>query len=131
MAEINVSKEVMVEMAVEMWRLNRRILKTRSPGSGASPALRYSCEKIANALEELGFTFIEFDGQPYDSGMAVEVVDATEDDSLPAGALRVQETVKPVVMWRGELQALGQVVLVKGVGRESESCKGSGGATDE
>lgn len=129
MAEINVSKETMVAMAVEMWHLNRRVLKTKDPGVGVSPALRYSCEKIANALEELGFTFIEFDGQPYDSGMAVEVLDATEDDLLPAGTLQVQETIKPVVIWRGELQALGQVILAKGVRREN--CEGVGGAADE
>jgi hypothetical protein len=43
--------------------------------------------------------------------MAAEVIDRVEDDSLVRGESIVDETISPLVLWRGQVAKPAQVVI--------------------
>ena len=49
-------------------------------------------------------------GQPYDPGLAVEVVDVHEETDGPDGYGLIEETISPMVLWRGTVVSHGQIV---------------------
>jgi hypothetical protein len=99
----------LAELAVEWWRLGRW-----ADGAGeASPQARHVARRLGKFLGELGLEVVDVTGHAYEPGLAVEVLDAFEDARLPAGSQVIDETVAPVVLFRGAVVRHGQVVVRK------------------
>lgn len=62
-------------------------------------------------LDARGLEVLDVTGRAYEPGLAVEVLDAYADASLPAGSKVIGETVSPIVLWRGSVVRHGQVVI--------------------
>ena len=52
-------------------------------------------------LDAHGLEVLDVTGRAYEPGLAVEVLDAYADAALPAGSKVIDETVSPIVLWRG------------------------------
>lgn len=96
-------------LAVEWWRLSRWLAAQRDESQHAHA--RHLARRLGRFLEERGLTVEDLTGQRYAPGLAVEVLDVLDDESLGAGFELIDETVAPVVMWRGAVVRHGQVVV--------------------
>lgn len=96
----------LAELAVEWWRLGRR-----ADCEETSPQARHAARRLGKFLSDLGLEVLDVTGRAYEPGLAVEVLDAFEDGRLPAGSEVIDETVAPVVLFRGAVVRHGQVVV--------------------
>jgi hypothetical protein len=97
----------LAELAVEWWRLGRRAGGTEE----ASPQTRHVARRLGKFLGDLGLEVLDVTGHAYEPGLAVEVLDAFDDARLPQGSQVIDETVAPVVLFRGAVVRHGQVVV--------------------
>jgi hypothetical protein len=104
-----VSLSALAELAVEWWRLDR--WANGAATENTPPHARHVARRLGKFLVEHDVTVIDLTGRDYAPGLAVEVLDAFDDESLPRGAEVVEEMVAPVVLWRGAVVRHGQVVV--------------------
>jgi len=104
---LNVSLSALAELAVEWWRLER----WAGGSDDSSPQARHAARRLGRFLSGHGLEVLDVTGRPYEPGLAVEVLDAFEDAGLPRGTQVVDETVAPVVLYRGAVVRHGQVIV--------------------
>ena len=99
----------LAELAVEWWRLARWLA---AQGDEAQQAhARHLARRLGRFLEERELAVLDLKGQKYAPGLAVEVLDVLTDEGLEDGVELIDETVAPVVAWRGAVVRHGQVVI--------------------
>jgi hypothetical protein len=100
-----------VELAVEVWRINNRLIKA---GDGLSDTqkrgLESSLQKFIKFLDRFNVKFIDHTGQKYNEGMSVEVLSFENDQT--AKYPFIKETVEPSVVCDGMVVKKGKVVVV-------------------
>ena len=106
----------LIGMAVDQWRLTRRIqrLEAASPDANVS-GITDSAQRIGESLQELGVTTAEHDGAIHDPGALYEVVHIRDECDTQV----VVETIAPSVLINGKIVKHGQVVI--GCERTEES----------
>ena len=87
------------------------------PRRRAAPA-RHALRKIEDFLRSLGSEAQSMDGQKFDPGLAVRVVDAFDDPALPTGETEIAETLSPMVLWKDRVVKPADVVTRRGTGRK-------------
>jgi hypothetical protein len=102
-------------LASEHWRLATWLagIPGASSGSAAAPA-RHALRRIVDFLTAAQLEVRSMHDRPFDPGLAVRVVDAVDDPSLPAGETVIAETVSPLILWRGNVVRPADVVTRKG-----------------
>ncbi len=110
---IEVTLASLAELAVEWWRLDRWANGPHADGRAAHA--RHVARRLARFLEEHGLSVLDLTGRPHEPGLAVEVLDVLTDARLPRGSELVDETVSPVVLFRGRVVRHGQVIVRKAV----------------
>lgn len=107
--DVSVSIEEICALSVEHWRLRKLVdeLKDSKLGHG----IRLSIGRSGEVLARLGIEIIDLAGRGHDPGMTPEVIEVRADNSLSPGQVVVDETVSPIVMWRGRVVASGQIVV--------------------
>ncbi len=96
----------LVELAVDWWRLER----WAAGSDGAATHARHVARRLGRFLSERGLSVVDLTGRPYEPGLAVEVIDVVGEGAA-GGAGLIDETVAPVVLWRGSVVRHGQVVV--------------------
>lgn len=104
---LEVSLSSLAELAVECWRLER----WAGDASESPPQARHVARRMKSFLDAHGLEVLDVTGRAYEPGLAVEVLDAYTDATLPAGAKVIDETVSPIVLWRGAVVRHGRVVV--------------------
>jgi len=99
----------LTEIAVEWWRLDR--WANGPQAGGAAAHARHVARRLAKFLDERGLSVLDLTGRPHDPGLAAEVLDVIHDPALAEGPGVVEETVSPVVLWRGRVVRHGQIVV--------------------
>ena len=100
------SRSSLATLAIEIWRACREAERLKENAIG----LRYALRKIRSTLEESGITYIDAAGQPYDPGMAFDVIDI-EGETTEGVHLFIKETMAPIILLDGVLLSWGEVVL--------------------
>ena len=106
---LHVTLSSLAELAVEWWRLGRAA--GAASAADSSPQARHVARRLGKFLSDLGLEVLDVTGRAYEPGLAVEVLDAFEDPRLPAGSQVVDETIAPVVLYRGAVVRHGQVII--------------------
>lgn len=109
-----VVSNALVELAVESWRLCRQFtrsldLKEASTAQRQSGQIRYFQNRLDDILAEAGLRIINLEGQPYDVGMAITALNAS--DFQQDEDLVVDQTIEPTVMDRDGIRRLGTAIL--------------------
>lgn len=107
---VEVQLSSLAELAVECWRLER----WAGDPSESPPQARHVARRMKSFLNAHGLEVLDVTGRAYEPGLAVEVLDAYADATLPAGAQLIAETVEPIVLWRGAVVRHGRIVVRKG-----------------
>jgi hypothetical protein len=103
-----------VDVAVEVWRLEDRVKRLQSAAGRQDPSIAFSIDKIQHVLREIGIEARGYTGQPYNEGMSLDVL--TFDypvEEKPTNRI-VQETVSPAIFFDGTLHKMAQVIVGKG-----------------
>jgi hypothetical protein len=99
----------LIELAVEHWRLERWLAKLDQDESIAHG--RHVARRLNKFLSERELAVLDLSGQPYEPGLAVEVLDVIQEEEMPRETQLIDETVTPIVMWRGTVVQFGQVII--------------------
>jgi hypothetical protein len=110
-ASVNVPVSALAALAVEYWRIGTWINAANAAGAG--PA-RHAIRKMGDFLKSVEVDVEGMEGKTFDAGMACVVVDSVEDEAMEAGKVVIEETVSPMVMWKGKVVRNAQVVTRKG-----------------
>jgi hypothetical protein len=98
----------LIDLAIEAWRLERWVSELNSGQSAA--AGRFVARRVTAFVVGCGLETVDMTGQPYEPGLAVELLGHVQDTTLPPGAVLVDEMVAPLCLWRGKVVRMGQVV---------------------
>jgi hypothetical protein len=99
----------LANIAIECWRLTRWAFESGHDRDRI--VARQTSRELKSLLDGLGFEIRDLTGQPYDPGLAVDVVDAQDGGDSAAGSAKIVETIVPIVLWRGRVVKAGQVVI--------------------
>lgn len=108
------AEEVLIELAVESWRLCRMFQKSidardiRAAGR-QSNQIRYFQRKLDDGLASLGLRLVVLDGHPYDTGMAATALNAA--DFGPEDILYVDQMMEPIIMGPDGVRRTGTMML--------------------
>src|SRR5258706_9281992 len=96
---LDVPLQSLIELAVEHWRLARSI-----EGKSASElaAARHAIRRIGDFLKQCELEVRSLEGMISDGGLAARVIDVADDPTLPDGTAIVDETLSPLILWRGK-----------------------------
>ena len=106
---LNVSMESLIRLSIECWRLRQWL--NRSEGDSSALAVRHVARQFEEFLNGNEIEVMDLTGQPYEAGLAVEVLDTVKDESSHRDYAVIVETVSPVVVWHGMVVKFGQVVI--------------------
>ena len=106
---VTIPLDKLAGLAVEHWRLATALGAER--GQGGGPTVRHALRKMEDFLRACELEVRSFDRLPYDAGLSARVVDTVADSSLPAGGSVVAETVSPLVLYKGKLLKVAEVVV--------------------
>lgn len=112
-SKLEVPLASLAELAVDWWRLDRWLAAL--PAEAAISHARHAARRLHKFLSEQDVAVRDLTGQAYEPGLAVEVLDALEDESLTDERPVIDEMVAPVVFWRGTVVRHGQVVIKRRV----------------
>ncbi len=101
--------DLLAEMAVDCWRLNRWI-----EGKGVDDSLtvpRHVLRRMSRFLESCAISTVDLTGQAFDPGLALEVIDLVDDSDLAPESSVIKETLSPLIMWNNRTIKHSQVVV--------------------
>lgn len=100
-----------VELAVEVWRINNRIMKAGdSLNDSQKRGLESSLQKLVKFLDHFNVKFIDHTNQKYNEGMNIEILSFEHD---PAAKYPfIKETIEPSIVCDGMVVKKGKVVVV-------------------
>lgn len=105
---VEIPLSALIQIAIDAWRLERWCgANGDAPSSGV---VRHASRRMLDFLRDQQVQFRDLTGQPYDPGLALEVVDVIEEPDGPDGYGCIEEMVSPIVLWRGAVVSHGQVV---------------------
>lgn len=116
--ELSIPLTAACTLSLECWRLRR--LYELMQDSSRRGMLGHAVRQIDAVLKGIGMETLDFVKRTYDAGMAPEVLDVQEDDSMSKPSAIIDETVAPTVTWRGQVVVPGQII-VKRSSRKPES----------
>lgn len=115
--EFVLSMELISSLAIEIWRLEKRINRAKDSmvkyeDEGATSILD-QIQRIKDIFKKQGIEVREYTDTAYNDGMSVKALHFEEIDGLPKGKMKVMETVKPSVYFKGQIIFHGEVIVGK------------------
>lgn len=108
---LNVGKEDLALIALEVWKLESAIKKSETNLSDVEKERLFQrVTRLNSLLERVNIEVKDFTGKAYNSGIsALEVVDTVEDSESDKAL--VKETVSPAVYIEGELFKRSKIII--------------------
>ena len=106
------SSQSLVELAIEVWRLEKRIQKSSEGLSDdQKKAFHNSLSKLQRYLEKNDISVTDYTDAKYNEGLNLEILSIEKDPSIPHSI--VKETHEPAVMHKGQLIKKAKVVVLE------------------
>lgn len=96
------------DLALAYWRLNNWVANVNVERKTAAIS---SLRQIDRYLKQNKIELLDYCGQKYDSGYAIDVIEKTTERNLPEEELIISETISPLILQNGEVLKYGQVML--------------------
>jgi hypothetical protein len=100
----------LAKLSIEIWRLQKKIKKISNNPKDIS-SLDFSYRQLINYLCNMGVTFEDFQGQAYDAGLAVEVIENTTSNISKDSNPIILETIEPALFINNRLLKIGKVII--------------------
>lgn len=100
----------LIDLAVEVWRVEQRILKS----SSALPELQFkglenSVQKLKRYLSRYDMDIIDYKNQKYNEGLNLDILSIEKDSSL-IGPI-IKETIEPTITCKGQVIRKAKIIL--------------------
>jgi len=110
--EITPTTQSLVEAAVEVWRLEKRVSKVSGDLSeDQNKAFENSITKLKRFLDKNDITFADYTDQKYNEGLNLDVLSIDKDSSVTESMIK--ETHEPAVFHKGQLIKKAKVVVLE------------------
>ena len=111
------SPAVLSDLAIEMWRLEKRLNKIKAE---LNEKLGQDAESIFDQVRRIKDCFAKYfieikehTGESYNDGLSLKAIHFETDENLPKGMMQIIETVKPSIYLKGSIILHGEVVVAK------------------
>lgn len=109
--EISTQANDLVEFAIELWRMERRLNKAMSNlPEDQKEMLNNSMQKMKRYLDRNDIEILDHTNQKYDEGQNLEIL-AVENDPN-AKEPTIKETKEPTILYKGQVIHIGKVIIV-------------------
>jgi hypothetical protein len=110
--EISPSTQSLIELAVEVWRIEKRLAKaTESLSGDQNKAFENSTAKLRRFLDKNDITFTDYTDQKYNEGMNLDILSIEKDPSISESVIK--ETHEPAVLHKGQVVKKAKVVVLE------------------
>ena len=116
-SEFILSMDLIASLSIELWRLEKRIDKAKDT---VDSSITDQFQRIKDILGKQDIEICEHTGSDYNDGMSVKLLHMEEVDNLLPGKMKVIETVKPSVYYKGQVILHGEVIVGKSKHKEKE-----------
>ena len=110
--ELTPSTQSLVELAVEVWRLEKRLQKSsESLSEDQNKAFDNSLAKLQRYLEKNDISLTDYTDKKYNEGMNLDILSIEKDPDIPHSIIK--ETHEPAVLHKGQLIKKAKVVVLE------------------
>ncbi len=99
-----------VELAVEVWRMNNRLMKVEALTETQQRGFNSSLQKFGKFLDRYEVKIVDHTGERYNEGMNVDVLSFENDPSVKVPTIK--ETVEPSITHKGHTIKKGKIIVV-------------------
>jgi len=109
--EMSLSVEALVELAVEVWRIEQRLAKA-APGLNdiQRKGMESSVQKLKRYLEKYDIEIRDYTNQKFNEGLNLDVLSVEKDPAIAEPV--VKETVEPTILCKGQVVKKAKIVLL-------------------
>ncbi len=109
--ELSLGVNDLVDLAVEVWRMEQRIAKSASSlPENQLTGLENSIKKLRRYLEKYDIEIVDYKNQKYNDGLNLDILSVEKDPTLPESM--VKETVEPTIMCKGQVVRKAKIILI-------------------
>jgi len=109
--ELSLGVNDLVDLAVEVWRMEQRIAKSASSlPENQLKGLENSVQKLRRYLEKYDIEIVDYKDTKYNEGLNLDILSVEKDPTLPEP--RVKETVEPTIMCKGQVVRKAKIILL-------------------
>lgn len=109
--EMSFSVEALVELAVEVWRIEQRLAKVSSGLSDIQrKGLESSVQKLRRYLEKYDIEIRDYTNQKFNEGLNLDVLSVEKDPAITEPIIK--ETVEPTIMCKGQVVKKAKIILL-------------------
>ena len=109
--EMSVGVNELVDLAVEVWRIEQRISKSASGlAENQLKGLDNSVQKLKRYLEKYDVEIVDYKNQKFNEGLNLDILSVEKDPSLLQPI--VKETVEPTIMCKGQVVRKAKIILL-------------------
>ena len=114
-------------LAIEFWRLEKRLEKGKESLNEEKErevnSVFDQIQRIKDVFKRQEIEVKEHTGDKYNDGMSVKALHFEEIDNLPEGEMKIIETIKPSVYFKGTAIFHGEVIVGKANKKSEEGGK--------
>ena len=118
MSNMEHSGEFAIDMAKEIWRLEKYMEKVRGmiikEPEDKSNTIFDQMQRIKDVFKKYDIEVRDHTGEKHSDGMSVKVLHIEESNELPSGQLEIIETIQPSIYIKGKIASHGEVIVRKG-----------------
>ena len=109
--ELSMGVNDLVELAIEVWRIEQRISKSASNlPEQQLKGLENSVQKLRRYLLKYDVEILDYKNQKYNDGLNLDILSVEKDLSLSEPVIK--ETVEPTIMCKGQVVRKAKIILI-------------------
>jgi molecular chaperone GrpE (heat shock protein) len=109
--ELSLGVNELVDLAVEVWRIEQRVAKSASSlPENQLKGLENSVQKLKRYLEKYDIQIVDYKNTKYNDGLNLDILSVEKDPTLPEPT--VKETVEPTIMCKGQVVRKAKIILL-------------------
>lgn len=109
--ELSLGVNDLVDLAVEIWRMDQRLAKSMSAlPENQQKGLQISIEKLKRYVGKYDIEILDYTNQKFNDGLNLDILSVEKDLSLPGPI--VKETIEPTILVKGQVVRKAKIILL-------------------
>lgn len=109
--EISLEVNELIDLAVEVWRMEQRISKSASNlPEQQLKGLENSVQKLKRYVSKYDIEIVDYKNQKYNDGLNLDILSVEKDPSLSEPMIK--ETVEPTIICKGQVVRKAKIILI-------------------
>lgn len=109
--ELSLGVSDLVDLAVEIWRMDQRLTKSMSVlPENHQKGLQISIEKLKRYVGKYDIEILDYTNQKFNDGLNLDILSVEKDPSLPAPIIK--ETIEPTILVKGQVVRKAKIILL-------------------